>query len=646
MFQFDVMKAVRAAQGHKVISFDIFDTLIKRNVSNPACIFDVVEERYNLLHPKDELKGFRGARIAAERDARAMKPTGEVTLDEIYDKISHQPQLSLTEESKMRLKDIEIETEVDYCEPNVLVVDVYDRCMSLGMDVIIVSDMYLPKVVIERMLKKCGIDGYKKLYLSSEVGVQKRTGMLYDYVIDDMCVKASDILHFGDRKKADNLIPRSKGMESFYVDPVMRQTAFLTKKDLQEGRTSLLPFVNNGLMRIRDKGEAFQWGYETLGPLLYGFAEWVHKQILEMEIEETYFLARDMNLVIQAYHKMYGDEGTSYLEISRASLRRAYVAKKGDINSIFDTMGRGSYSLCTLLGSLGIGDADDMCARAGVSPNEKVESRTDLLWRFPALNACVLEALGCQEDYAEDYLAEHGLFGRGRLALVDIGWHGTIQNMLETITGRKFEGLYFGSTRRENYPEMSMSGYWLCLEEREALPIAAMMKILEVMLLNDVGTVTGYAKEGEGILPIYGECEMEDYSFVKEFQSGAMHFVDDYSGFVGETPEAIPAAEAGRAYERLAFSPTVSQARRFSSLRYEDGRLYGLADVRQSNQYLLHPKLLLEDYKNAQWKEGFIKQVMPACGNPYGIDMAIKKIVRASKVARSSLASLGGGRTG
>ena len=39
----------------------------------------------------------------------------------------------------------------------------------------------------------------------------------------------------------------------------------------------------------------------------------------------------------------------------------------------------------------------------------------------------------------------------GKVAIVDIGWHGTIQNMLEQLTDKSFKGLYFGNTKRKTY---------------------------------------------------------------------------------------------------------------------------------------------------------------------------------------------------
>ena len=60
-----------------------------------------------------------------------------------------------------------------------------------------------------------------------------------------------------------------------------------------------------------------------------------------------------MYLVVDIYKQLYPDEKIKYLEVSRRSLRRAYILKTKSLNSIFDTMARINYSIeeiCDVLG--------------------------------------------------------------------------------------------------------------------------------------------------------------------------------------------------------------------------------------------------------------------------------------------------------
>ena len=51
---------------YKYVSFDIFDTLVKRNVENPTDVFKIMEGNAG--------KGFADRRIKAEREARQSLP--------------------------------------------------------------------------------------------------------------------------------------------------------------------------------------------------------------------------------------------------------------------------------------------------------------------------------------------------------------------------------------------------------------------------------------------------------------------------------------------------------------------------------------------------------------------------------------------
>ena len=66
---------------HKIISFDIFDTLLVRPYFKPADLFLHLEKMHSL-------SGFALARMAAEQEARLHNPQKEdITFEEIYAEI-------------------------------------------------------------------------------------------------------------------------------------------------------------------------------------------------------------------------------------------------------------------------------------------------------------------------------------------------------------------------------------------------------------------------------------------------------------------------------------------------------------------------------------------------------------------------------
>lgn len=98
----------------------------------------------------------------------------------------------------------------------------------------------------------------------------------------------------------------------------------------------------------------------------------------------------------------------------------------------------------------------------------------------------------------------------------------------------------------------------------------------------------------------------------------------------------VDAAEAARAYESLAFMPSLKTAKAFSALEYEDGRVYTLAKTAPRLSYLFRPSQLLRDYRNAKWKEGFIKQLLPWIADPHAIACLVKSRNRVPGMRRGN----------
>ena len=201
MDEFENIKKV--LNGKTYVSFDIFDTVLLRPYIKPTDLFGHME----LLFKAD---GFSEKRITAEKTARR-KYHREITLDEIYCEL---------DEKFLPLKEKEIEMEISLSLPNKPIFDLYKELIETKK-IILISDMYLPSDVIERMLEKNGISHYHKLYVSSEHKKTKSSGQLFDLVIDDLGISKDDIVHIGDNRRSDCKIPTKKGILSFcYTKPL------------------------------------------------------------------------------------------------------------------------------------------------------------------------------------------------------------------------------------------------------------------------------------------------------------------------------------------------------------------------------------------------------------------------------------------
>lgn len=610
-------KIIKRVSQYKIISFDIYDTLVKRNVPYPRMLFDFVEKEYNRRHNDSLISGFRIARINAEKAVKEANPSREILLDEIY---------QLLDEAyinKEELKSIEIEQEIKFSEPNIALKKVFDHLIKDGKRVILISDMYLPQDAIEKVLKKCGIEGYEKLYLSSQCGYRKKDGSLFDYVIKDLCESPKNIIHLGDRKKPDNIIPRLKGFHTIYIDRFAVNTSFITRNELKTTECILYPYINNQLPKYENESKEFRWGYESFGPLILGFCYWIHQMVLDFRLESLFFLSRDMYLVEKVYRSLFGNEQCkiTYLEASRKSMRIAYVRKKGSLNAVFDTIGRDTYTASEVLDAFDI--KYDFLRETHPNIEELFLPDTIVNVKGSGVTECFLDFENivypyiCEtEDHCMEYLNQMGLYDDCPKAMVDIGWHGTIQNMLEELCDEKITGLYFGICKRPTFKQMDLYGYLFNFtDENDYRPYESMVYLLETTLFPAIGSTQRYMADNERIVPVFGEYEVKDFSVLKRFQDGAVAFARNFDGFIHE--QAFDRETCLFSFLKLCFSPQKEHAKAFADLNYEDLRIKRLASSKSFSFYLFHPLNLVKDYDDAKWKEGFLKLAIPGIRRPH-----------------------------
>lgn len=201
-------------RNYKVISFDIFDTLIVRQCGNPLNVFNIVQDLYS-EETGIIISDFYQNRIEAERMARLVKGKEEVTIDDIYRFLVR----NYGRKNCERLKNLEISVEVEQCVAVPEIVDIYNSCIeNEGKNVFIVSDMYLPMDSIKQILNKNGIKQPCKIYLSCKEQVTKRKGGLFKLLMKENHGVAKEILHIGDNFKSDFLMAHLLGMHAFLVE--------------------------------------------------------------------------------------------------------------------------------------------------------------------------------------------------------------------------------------------------------------------------------------------------------------------------------------------------------------------------------------------------------------------------------------------
>ncbi len=168
----------------------------------PTDVFYMIGERLDLLD-------FKNVRVWAEWDARmkCKQRNGhmEVTLQDIWENLAEDTGLDAMEGMQL---ECEIEEKLCYANPYML--QVWKRLQELEKRVIIVSDMYLPRACIEKILQNAGYTGAERIYISSEYGENKAGGDLFHRVLRDF--SGNRIVHIGDNPHSDHKMAQKCGL--------------------------------------------------------------------------------------------------------------------------------------------------------------------------------------------------------------------------------------------------------------------------------------------------------------------------------------------------------------------------------------------------------------------------------------------------
>ena len=277
---------------YDVITFDVFDTLIIRDLPKPSELF-----KYEYGAPG------KVYRIFAEFMANKTSKSEEITMDEIYKYLPYDIKR-------------EIEFEKRICRANPKMLTFYNSIKDTKK-VYAISDMYLPETVIREILMNSGYD-IKDVYVSSTYGKRKTNGELYKLFLEKENIKPEKVCHIGDNDVSDISGAAIAGIASVKVN---RHTNELSYRKISRKNYELNSFIDHGICEIDNPTERI--GYEIVGPIILGFCQWVHDRYLHYGYDKMFFLARDMRYTYETYKLIYPKDSIDYLCVSRKSFEYA-----------------------------------------------------------------------------------------------------------------------------------------------------------------------------------------------------------------------------------------------------------------------------------------------------------------------------------
>lgn len=463
--------AASSGRLNNAITLDIFDTALTRvKHESPVDVFAEVESCL-IQSVGKAAKGFALAREAAERMARErqhkLTKAEEVTFEQIYAEL---PQLlpDIEDWSLLMQTELAVERSTLRAVPDVL--ELTRRLKAQDTPYAFVSDMYLPRTFLEEVLSENGYADWTYVLVSNELNATKATGSIWKHVKAEL---GDQLCHIGDDKHADVNHPKHYGITTIHY-PRARSSRRTTQR-LDEATVVGSRLRRYLSLRERAQGEKvafdlatrwYQLGQAFGGIVVGAFVQWLAEKVKTQHIDRLYFCARDGYLMKQAWDASGLSAGldveTHYIYISRQAL----LIPAGIQSSTPDHLSRtlldflvSAYDNITVLQLLercGIAQ-DSAVIRAaseiyGTDLNKAIVSwkqAEELRTLLQGFSAKIYEALSPRLANCRAYLRQEGLYNTGQCAIVDMGWHGSMQASLRELlladsSKASLEGFYYG----------------------------------------------------------------------------------------------------------------------------------------------------------------------------------------------------------
>lgn len=642
------------------VSFDVFDTAVLRIVKEPADLFDLVERWYRTTVGPLTFR-FRVVRVESERLARERVWTRnsctETTLDEIYECMEEV--FGVAHETAMVLKDLEVATELKGCTRNDEVHAIYRYCLEIMRPIVFVSDMYLPLEVVRQILHKCGYERFRYLFVSSALKATKSSGDLYECILKELACRPEEILHIGDRYDSDVTMARRYGLATYLYEKCgerVRRLDHTKRHRLQrcaspgvgEGSVEASIYVATILRRLlmnrstrpeeSDDPFWYEFGYISAGPLFFGFTNWLLARAVEDRVETLYFLSRDGQILKRVYDHLSPwvehAPPSEYLYASRRALNVPAITEIDERTMDFLVGGTSILRVTQFLERLGLDPSlfTRAVREAGFSSLDQwVRTGADyarLRTLFRSIADEIRQVAVGERPFILDYFRRVGILDRKRIGIVDIGWHGTLQDSISTLfslSERKIEikGYYLGTFSKaravcERGQEMAA---YLCEhgepESRHAI-IKLCVELFEFLHLAPHGSVLRFALRNGHVGPVLEENDLEQSRVAKAsaVQRGALDFVQDFGAawqqfrFLKISPDLAlhPIGEVLR-------DPTLTEAMMLGDLEHAEGfgNVYEQRYIAKPPGLLtalINPRSLFDRYQQAFWKTGYTKRLL------------------------------------
>lgn len=471
---------------YKVILLDIFDTIVSRKVQpeyTKKIWANHITKRFNLNLNMQDLYVKRN-KIETElgEDAAREGKDWEFRyidmLKEIYEYLSLKISFN---EFKHIATQIEIDIESAALVPDKKMITEIKKAKKKGKKIYCVSDMYLSKKMLEEIFANLNIiDLFDDLFVSCEYYENKKSGKLFDRVLEKINELPENCLMLGDNYSSDYETPKSKNIAAVHLNREKNYQAY--EKFIEENNE------NKILEKFRNLANTPTDNFEHSIFTLYKFTEKLYYSLLNDGLDEVFFLSREGE-----YLKKLFDTFMENIAGKKIKSHYILVSRKATYLPSLRPLDREDFSgllqqyvyisLKEFLGSLNftkediaevLEDYSTECKQIlktkskGLKEEEKKELQalgnkewdTKIIYLY---GSKVLTYLKANKKFKKIYeinrVEQNTLFKKyikqfttsKKICVVDIGWNGSIQENIQNILGKDYSvtGYLYGFVSRD-----------------------------------------------------------------------------------------------------------------------------------------------------------------------------------------------------
>lgn len=536
----------------RVAAYDFFDTIVHRNCHPEVILFQWAKEcsRYfKFAITAEAIYHIRKSEGKIKRCGKEELQYSEL-LTEVYQKIcgkiSDEDALGRLDEFIQFSYETELEIEINHIFPDNERFHEIVEFFQNGKKIIIISDFYQGKKFFKEILNRLNIDEFiTEIYVSSEYGKRKSSGELYKHVCRDICCMPEEIMMCGDNYISDYKVPKELGFKTRFLEYKDKNRIYSRQeiRDIYKFRSHRKPRENpiNGYA----------------AEILY-FISKLYEELIKDGFEEALFCSREgqyMKSLFDIYQTkcFYHKKIKSvYFYISR---RAALVPALRDIEcENFDMVLRQFHEITVkdFMKNIGFGleFIRKYCAEKDIDTDDMITSDQ---------NDKIILQMKKSRSFVQEYdrirLEQKSLFckyitsicsNEKKIALVDVGWKGTIQDCIRRIlpSDTCITGYYLGLKSQEygcenpndkkgilfsDYPEKSSN--YAVLEHKPLF--------YEVIFVADHGPVIGY-KTGRGrhdVAPCIrnDDVELRIFQYMERYQADFVKLYTEILNVYGQT---------------------------------------------------------------------------------------------------------------